>query len=1105
MKKRWIQFAFTFVCVVIAATYSTTIRVSAQSLPQSQEATERDGDDPQARDQWEWMRLHDPATGQIPPRMRDKELSFARTLPKRDELARTGFIKGQRTMEAAPSAWTHRGPWNVGGRTRALAVDQSNTGLILAGGISGGMWRSTDTGATWSRTTSPFDSIQSVTCIAQDKRAGHTSTWYYGTGEYTGNSATGGGFASYEGDGISKSTDGGLTWVVLPSTKTGTPNYFTDAFNYIWDLAIDPSNMAQAVVYAATYGGIQRSSDGGNSWTSVIGATSGLTSPWTDIAVTSTGVGYAVLSQSTSGGGTSAYKGIYRSTDGITWTNITPATWPATYRRFVLTIAPSNEHVVYFLGETPGSGFHTVYNGSDSWTSFWKYTDNDSGTGTWENRSANLPGYGGLSGDIASQGSYDLVVRTKPDDENVVIIGGTDLFRSTSGFADNTHTTWIGGYHLTGTYDPYPNHHPDQHSIAFSPANSSVMYNGNDGGVFRTSDDLAASIVWTPLNNGYTTSQFYTVAIDHATSGNNVVIGGTQDNGTWFTSTVSSTNAWPQLYSGDGAACAIADGRSSYYVSSQNGRMYRQLVDNSGNVTAQTRIDPTGGANYQFINQFILDPNNTNRMFLAGGTIVWRNNDLTGIPMGSNSTTSVNWDTLGNTRINAGVISSLGISTAPLGEILYYGTSAGRVYRLTGASLGNPVPTDITGASFPHLSYVSCIAVDPSNGSNVLGVFSNYNVVSLFYSTDAGSSWTNISGNLEEFASGFGRGPSCRWASILPIDGLTMYLVGTSTGLYSTFELNGTSTVWTQEGSSTIGDDVVDMIDSRYSDGLIVAATHANGIFSSNVAGLGSGTGSPENGVYEAPPNNGWILANKVTAPSQNVLITSLDYYYLGDASAGNGTFFPVIYATGGSPGRPAATPLYTGAAFTPTVGWNSIDVSAANIALNTTPSADFFVGVKYDGTHEPVIGNDSVSNGRGWEYDPTAPSWTPLDSLAPAIPATLFIRATVSTLTGVRTVGGSLPRVFSLEQNYPNPFNPEATIEFALPHPAVVTLRVFDALGREISTLVNREHYSAGRYSAKFNGANLTSGVYFYQITASESGPDGQTYDRVKKMLLIR
>src|SRR5438128_688869 len=147
MKSRWIQSALPLVCVVIAGTHLTIGRAAAQSLTQSKETTAGDGDDPQARDHWEWMRLHDPATGQVPPGMRQKELSFSRSLPKRGALAPKGVIKGKRTMGLAPSDWARRGPWNVGGRTRAVAVDISNAATILAGGISGGMWRSNDSGS----------------------------------------------------------------------------------------------------------------------------------------------------------------------------------------------------------------------------------------------------------------------------------------------------------------------------------------------------------------------------------------------------------------------------------------------------------------------------------------------------------------------------------------------------------------------------------------------------------------------------------------------------------------------------------------------------------------------------------------------------------------------------------------------------------------------------------------------------------------------------------------------------------------------------------------------------------------------------------------------
>jgi len=77
-----------------------------------------------------------------------------------------------------------------------------------------------------------------------------------------------------------------------------------------------------------------------------------------------------------------------------------------------------------------------------------------------------------------------------------------------------------------------------------------------------------------------------------------------------------------------------------------------------------------------------------------------------------------------------------------------------------------------------------------------------------------------------------GSGPSARWAEILPVNSSKIYFVGTSTGLYSTTELKGTATIWQQEGINTIGNVVVNMIDVRESDGLVVAATHGNGVYS---------------------------------------------------------------------------------------------------------------------------------------------------------------------------------------------------------------------------------------------------------------------------------
>jgi hypothetical protein len=785
-------------------------------------AYESEREDLQSREQFEFMMLRDPKTNSIPQGIFQREREFAKTLPTVEKL-----VKAHALSKTAVSTWTLRGPVNQGGRTRALAFDVANSNIILAGGVSGGMWRSTDGGSSWAKTTAS-SLLQSATCIAQDTRPGKQNIWYYGTGEYSGNSASGGGSdAFYTGDGIFKSTDDGVSWNILSSTATNVPQTFDNFFDYVWDIATDHHNTSQDVVYAATYGAIFRSTNGGTNWSPVL--PSSPVSPYssyTDVAVDSNGVAYAALSDA---GGS---KGIYRSTDGVTWTNITPSGWPSSYNRIVIGIAPSNQNVVYFLAETPGSGT----NGH----SIWKYTylsgDGTGAGGTWVDRSANIPMFGGSVGNFDSQGSYDLVIKVKPDNADVVFIGGTNLYRSTDGFASTGNTTWIGGYSTANDVSQYTNSHCDMHSLAFSPANPSVLINGDDGGITKTMNCLASTVSWTFLNNGYFTSQFYSVAVDQSANGDAVVIGGLQDNGNYFTNSTSGTANWKQLPAGgDGGITAIASGKTSYYIETQNGDVLRLLLDANGNYTSYAGVKPSGGSGFLFTTPYVLDPNNTKMMYLAAGTTLWRNSDLTGIPTGSQNATSVNWTELTNTTLTGANISAVAVSTTTANRV-YYGTDDGRVFRLDAANSGNPTPSEITGSNFPAVNpYVSCIAVDPTNADNAIVVFSNYNVISLFYTANGGTSWTDIAGNLEQNSNGSGDGPSCRWVAILPTNSGAKYYVGTSTGLYSAESLNGTSTIWAQEGASNIGNVVVSMVVARATDGLVVVATHGNGVYSSNV------------------------------------------------------------------------------------------------------------------------------------------------------------------------------------------------------------------------------------------------------------------------------
>jgi len=794
-----------------------------------EKTTRSSKDDPEARARYQWLRLRNPLTNEIPRDIRSRELAFVRTLPTRESLV---DIKGaDRLSGAEVLTWNPRGPFNVGGRTRALAIDVSNESIVLAGGVSGGLYRSTDGGATWTNTTGAAQ-LHSITSIVQDRRAGKTNVWYYTTGEFTGSSPSGGN-ASFRGDGIFKSTDNGVSWTQLPSTVSGTPHSFDQPFDFCWNIATDPSNTAQDEVYAATFGGIRRSTDGGSSWATVLGGFSNSVSQFTDVAVTSGGVVYATLSQRANDGSSSAARGIWRSTDGVTWVNITPSAWPLTYNRVVMAIAPSNENQLYFMAATPGSGTNGV--------SFWSYTymsgDGTGSGGNWENRSANLPALGDPVGDLDLQNSYNMIVRVKPDNPNVVFIGGTNLYRSTDAFATSTNWTWIGGYNTTNDVSQYPNHHPDLHSQVFLASNPNVAISGHDGGLSKTTNIMADSVIWSSLNTGYVTSQFYSVAIDPATAGNDIIVGGLQDNGTYFTNSAAANNPWLAIGSGDGSYAAIADGRSAYFTSVQNGKIFREIRNDAGTLSIWTRVDPQGGSGYLFINPFVIDPNDNNILYVAGGDRIWRNDDVSIIPAFSNDPATAGWTQLTNSVVGSGTISALGISRSPA-NVLYYGTTTGRVLRLNNANSGNPMPTDIaTGKGLPSNAYVSCIAVDPIDAENVLLVFSNYGVKSLFYTEDGGNTWSDVSGNLEQNADGSGNGPSTRWASILPTNSGPNYFVATSTGVFSTMKMNGGATVWAQEGASSIGNVVVDMIVTRAADGLVVVATHGAGVYSATVSG----------------------------------------------------------------------------------------------------------------------------------------------------------------------------------------------------------------------------------------------------------------------------
>lgn len=773
-------------------------------------------ENPTKRFDFELKQIIDPKTGTVPDFIHQKELKFSKNIPTHEDLKQS--INGRTQAQV----WETDGPSNIGGRTRALALDILNENIILAGGVSGGMWKSINSGISWTRTSHP-NTLNSSTCLIQDTRSGKENIWYQGTGELIGNSAGAPG-APYRGDGIFKSTDNGDSWNLIPSTTNNRLSIFESPFNYIWNIVINTNRTDIDEIFAAVYGGIVRSQDGGNTWTTVLGDdllnfsnnnSNGSNSPvFTNIIQTESGIFYATISVFPfNKKGMRDRKGIFRSTEGENWENISPGNLTPNHKRTVMDFATTNNDLLYFFVD-------------DAIPQLWRY-DDSSTSSKWQNKTNNLPPkpVDFVEG-LDTQKSFNMMIKIHPNNENIIFLGGTNLFRSTDGFTSSNNTTWIGGYSTENNFSKFPGHHPDQHDLIFHPSNPNKSISAHDGGLSITFNNLSNQINWLSLNNNYITSQFYTISIS-PDKGNDAIIGGMQDNGSYAKNTTIENIPWNFLAGGDGSFCAITPKNIFWYVSNQNNNIFRLTLNNQFEYTSFAQVDPVGGTDYLFINPFVLDPNNYNRMYLAGGKMIWRNDNLSQIKSGVMESTNVNWIKLNRSIQPNTQISALDISTIPK-NILYYGTVEGKVNKIINAHFPNYKSSFI----FFNSGYISCIAIDPSNADNILVIYSNYNIPSIFFSNNGGNTFTDVGGNLEENTDGTGNGPSIRWGEIIPMaDGSYQYFVGTSTGLYSTNLLDNENTIWAKEGTNVIGNSVIKMMDYRLSDGKMVIATHGNGVF----------------------------------------------------------------------------------------------------------------------------------------------------------------------------------------------------------------------------------------------------------------------------------
>ena len=771
------------------------------------------------RDRFDFDMLKDPATGKIP---RDAPMKAAEAAMRAKILKTNGL-----NTRAAPINVVPRGPNNLGGRTRAIGIDKRNANIMIAGSVSSGVFRSTNGGTSWTR-VAPLGQIHNITCIAQDPRAGQENTWYYGTGEPIGNSASLG--STYNGNGMWKSTDNGVTWNPL-ATTISTIETFSSAFDFVNSIVIDPTT---GNIYAAAANTIQRSTDGGATWSLVLGTL--VNNRYTDVIVTPTGRLYAAFD-----GRDVAGAGVWTSTTGAagSWTKIgvpgvTPG-WNAfnTYGRTVLTYAPSNPNIVFALywnGVSHTSANQVVEAELFKW---------DQSTTTWTDLSANLPneaGYSQGNDPLAVQTGYDLVVAVKPDDINTVFVAGTNVYRSTSGFTNTTATTRIGGYNSPANYALYPNHHPDIHVLNFAAGDNNTLYCGGDGGIHKA-DITVPAVAWTSLNNNYITYQYYHADISPLV-GSSVIAGGAQDNGTTAN---SGGAAFSSIFGGDGCQTAIISyaSASSFNIiaSSQRGNLVRLTGPSLG----FTIYPATSGLGI-FVTYFQLDQDNTNYLYYADNAAMYRTRNAANLTSTAEGDPATRWQKMtglglvGDIRCMAtsrdNAYGCLDYTASDPNRKLYFGTSAGRIYRLNDPAFvaATTAAVNITPAAATVNSLCSSIAVNPFDDNEIIATFSNYGVISVFHTLNANSAtptWTAIEGA----ATGAVALGSARSSLITRIGSTTTYIVGNSTGLYSTQALSGAATVWDQVSPNDINFAVCASMRLRMDDNRAVLGTHGNGMY----------------------------------------------------------------------------------------------------------------------------------------------------------------------------------------------------------------------------------------------------------------------------------
>ncbi len=556
------------------------------------------------------------------------------------------------------------------GRTSAVIVDPTDSRIVYAAAASGGLWKTTDGCETWA----PISDYQASLCfgaIALDPF--DHNVVYAGTGEahYS--------LDSFNGVGLLRSRNGGKSWELL-----GSDIFLGQRFARIVAHPRRPG-----FLYAATTGGVYRTTDGGGTWVKL------LPGPASDIILNQNNPSSMIAAIGAPNGGKT--NGIYKTVDaGEHWTklqNDLPRDG-GLLGRVQMDQCRSYPDVVYV----------SFYGSHASLAGLYKTTDFGH---TWT-KCPNAPEYAG------GQSWYDNYLAVSPVNPNIVFVGGTSTYRTVDGgetWADNTRS-YAGG-----------RIHPDHHFLTFDPNFPKTAYLCTDGGVFRSPDN---GDTWESVSRGLGNIQFQ--FLDVHPWDKNIAYGGTQDNGS---NKYEGTTAWRHVFTGDGGVTRVNWKQPNVvYTEYVNLAISKSTDAGQSWEWGVTRgIDRREGS--LFYAPFNLDPSNPDTL-VAGTRRVYRTTD------GAES-----WSPI-SPILGGGLVSALTI--APNNPaVIYAGTSDGRVW--VTADTGKKWYEITKGLT---RSYIADICIDPRNARHVYVSQTGWGGDKIWESFDAGGTWTGIGHDLPQ-------------------------------------------------------------------------------------------------------------------------------------------------------------------------------------------------------------------------------------------------------------------------------------------------------------------------------------------------------------------